>query len=64
MLWAMFRAEKTMFRPPGDDSLAARMPRIKRVWLSHLSLASLLLVVDVESESEAVSSTILVSVFA
>ena len=28
----MFRTEKTMFRSPGDDSQAARMPRIKRVF--------------------------------
>ena len=32
MLWVMFKAEKTMFRPPVDDSQAARMPRIKRVF--------------------------------
>ena len=27
----MIRAEKTMIRPPGDDSAAARILRIKRV---------------------------------
>ena len=28
----MIRAEKAMFRPKGDNSLAARILRIKKVW--------------------------------
>ena len=30
-LYIRLELKKTMFRPPGDDSQAARMPRIKRV---------------------------------
>ena len=30
----MFRFEKTMIRPPGDDSKASRMPRIRRVCMA------------------------------